>query len=158
MLGHPPPCMQILLWDLMNELLNVIGCCCPPPRHPFLLPSDTRGNARLPPCHGGFSILPPQWQRWNTVPAVVVMKYGSRILLFHWQFIIFHLFSLSLSLLFPLSTYLYISIHCSLLSVSYTRVYYYTHSLVVCVTYFSPTLRHTAADYSLTATNATRDL
>lgn len=62
----------------MNELLNVIGCCCPPPRHPFLLPSDTRGNASLPPRRAAFSILPrsgddeirlPQWRRWNTAPA-----------------------------------------------------------------------------------------
>jgi len=48
---------------------------------------------------------PPQWRRWNTVPAVAVMKYGSRILLCHWQFIISHLFShsLSLSLSLPLT-------------------------------------------------------
>jgi len=125
-LGHPPPCTQISLWDLMNELLNVIGCCCPPPSHPFLLPSDTRGNACLPPCRDGFSILPrsgddeirfPQWRWWNTAPAYY---YAIGNL----SFLISSL-SLSYTLSRTLSIYLYISIHCSLFPrcQSRTRVY-----------------------------------
>lgn len=123
-LGHPPPCTQISQWDLMNELLSVIGCCCPPPppRHPFLLPSDKRGNTSLPPLYDGFLYS----------PAVATMKYGSRsggdeIRLPHtiMPLAIYHFTSLSHSLSLALSIYLYISIHFSLFprGRSYTHVY-----------------------------------
>jgi hypothetical protein len=91
----------------MNELLNVIGYCCPPPPHiSFPLPTvrHTSGEHCVlhhPMAPHGWFPSPPQWWRWNTAPAVVAaaMKYGSRILLCHWQFIISHLsHSLSLSL------------------------------------------------------------
>lgn len=113
-LGHPPPCTQISLWDLMNELLNVIGCCCPPPppRHPFLLPSDTRGNACLPPCRDGFSILPrsgddeirfPQWRWWNTAPAYYYAIGNLSFLISFLTLSLSHAFSIYISLALSLS-------------------------------------------------------
>lgn len=62
----------------------------------------TRGKARVyttaatAVVAAGF-LLYPQWRRWNTAPAVAAMKYGSRILLCRWQFLISHI-TLSLSL------------------------------------------------------------
>jgi len=170
----------------MNELLNVIGCCCPPPRHPFLLPSDTRGNACLPPCRDGFSILPrsgddeirfPQWRWWNTAPAYyyAIGNLSFLISSLSLSLTLTPSLSIALTLSHTLShaLYLYISIHCSLFPRcrSRTRVYIMILSLTrdvstayssLCVCLVSRVFHlHSgtpAAGRSLTATNATRDL
>jgi len=114
-------------------------------------------------------------------PTVVTMKYGYRsggdeirllhtimpLAIYHFSSLLSLILTLSSILSIYISIYLYPLLSLSLLSAPYTRVYYNTlthsdvstaYSLCVRVTYFSPTLRNIAADYSLTATNATRDL